>query len=262
MKVEITGAVAARRDRQGNHAVGHRQDRHGGGHRLTSSNTAARRSARSRWKAGWTVLQHGDRGRAPRAGLIAPRRKDLRLCHGPPALRPQGRPVGGPAPLPGGRRSIPTTMRSGDKVVTNPGRGYRAPGGDLGHLSRGCAADNRLRPAPEDFTAAAKVDAAKRSARLHGPQARARGWQDVEIDTVFIGSCTQKEGSKGICAPAPPPSLKGKEDRREKRADGRARFGGLVRAQAEERRGLADIFRTSRFGICALAGGDVPCALR
>jgi 3-isopropylmalate/(R)-2-methylmalate dehydratase large subunit len=95
-------------------------------------------------------------------------------------------------------------------------------------------------PAPEDFTGG-KVAAAKRSLEYMDLTPGTR-LQDVEIDTVFIGSCTNGRIEDLRAAAA---ILKGKKIK-----DGlRAMVvpgSGLVRAQAEEE-GLADIFKEAGF---------------
>ena len=64
------------------------------------------------------------------------------------------------------------------------------PGRHLGHQPRGRAADHRrsVPKHPEDFEGG-KVDAARRSLDYMG-LSRARSSEEIEIDTVFIGSCT------------------------------------------------------------------------
>ncbi|MGI1664162.1 3-isopropylmalate dehydratase large subunit [Palleronia sp. KMU-117] len=95
-------------------------------------------------------------------------------------------------------------------------------------------------PRPEDFTGG-KVDAARRSLDYMGLKPGTR-LQDITIDTVFIGSCTNGR-IEDLRAAAQ--ILKGKKIK-----DGlRAMVvpgSGLVRAQAEAE-GLADIFREAGF---------------
>ncbi len=95
-------------------------------------------------------------------------------------------------------------------------------------------------PAPESFEGG-KVDAAARSIEYMGLKAGQK-LTDVEIDTVFIGSCTNGR-IEDLRAAAE--ILKGKKIK-----DGiRAMVvpgSGLVRAQAEEE-GLADIFKEAGF---------------
>ncbi|MTI01470.1 3-isopropylmalate dehydratase large subunit [Roseibium sp. RKSG952] len=95
-------------------------------------------------------------------------------------------------------------------------------------------------PNPEDFEGG-KVDAARRSIEYMGLEAGQK-LSDVEIDTVFIGSCTNGR-IEDLRAAAE--ILKGKKIK-----DGlRAMVvpgSGLVRAQAEEE-GLAEIFKEAGF---------------
>jgi 3-isopropylmalate/(R)-2-methylmalate dehydratase large subunit len=95
-------------------------------------------------------------------------------------------------------------------------------------------------PMPEDFKGG-KVDAARRSLEYMGLEPGMR-LQDIAIDTVFIGSCTNGRIEDLRAAAA---ILKGKKIK-----DGiRAMVvpgSGLVRAQAEEE-GLADIFKEAGF---------------
>ncbi|WP_170334589.1 3-isopropylmalate dehydratase large subunit [Ruegeria arenilitoris] len=95
-------------------------------------------------------------------------------------------------------------------------------------------------PQPEDFEGG-KVDAARRSIEYMGLEAGQK-LSDVEIDTVFIGSCTNGR-IEDLRAAAE--ILKGKKIK-----DGMRAMvvpgSGLVRAQAEEE-GLADIFKEAGF---------------
>ncbi|MBO9411858.1 MULTISPECIES: 3-isopropylmalate dehydratase large subunit [unclassified Ruegeria] len=95
-------------------------------------------------------------------------------------------------------------------------------------------------PNPEDFEGG-KVDAARRSIEYMGLEAGQK-LSDVEIDTVFIGSCTNGR-IEDLRAAAE--ILKGKKVK-----DGMRAMvvpgSGLVRLQAEEE-GLADIFKEAGF---------------
>ncbi|WP_171097796.1 MULTISPECIES: 3-isopropylmalate dehydratase large subunit [unclassified Ruegeria] len=95
-------------------------------------------------------------------------------------------------------------------------------------------------PHPEDFEGG-KVDAARRSIEYMGLEAGQK-LSDVEIDTVFIGSCTNGR-IEDLRAAAQ--ILKGKKIK-----DGMRAMvvpgSGLVRLQAEEE-GLADIFKEAGF---------------
>ncbi|GGE55091.1 3-isopropylmalate dehydratase large subunit [Actibacterium pelagium] len=95
-------------------------------------------------------------------------------------------------------------------------------------------------PAPEDFTGG-KIEAARRSIEYMGLKPGQK-LSEIEIDTVFIGSCTNGR-IEDLRAAAE--ILKGKKIK-----DGlRAMVvpgSGLVRAQAEEE-GLADIFKEAGF---------------
>ena len=95
-------------------------------------------------------------------------------------------------------------------------------------------------PHPEDFEGG-KVEAARRSIEYMGLEAGQK-LSDVEIDTVFIGSCTNGR-IEDLRAAAE--ILKGKKIK-----DGMRAMvvpgSGLVRAQAEEE-GLAEIFKEAGF---------------
>ncbi len=95
-------------------------------------------------------------------------------------------------------------------------------------------------PHPDDFEGG-KVDAARRSIEYMGLEAGQK-LSDVEIDTVFIGSCTNGR-IEDLRAAAE--ILKGKKIK-----DGMRAMvvpgSGLVRAQAEEE-GLAEIFKDAGF---------------
>ncbi|WP_299082342.1 3-isopropylmalate dehydratase large subunit [uncultured Ruegeria sp.] len=95
-------------------------------------------------------------------------------------------------------------------------------------------------PNPEDFEGG-KVDAARRSIEYMGLEAGQK-LSDVEIDTVFIGSCTNGRIEDLRAAAEILKGKKVKEGLRAMIVPG----SGLVRAQAEEE-GLAEIFKEAGF---------------
>ena len=95
-------------------------------------------------------------------------------------------------------------------------------------------------PAPEDFKGG-KVDAAKRSLDYMG-LTPGMALSDIDIDTVFIGSCTNGRIEDLRAAAAVLKGKKIKDGMRAMVVPG----SGLVRAQAEEE-GLADIFKEAGF---------------
>ena len=92
----------------------------------------------------------------------------------------------------------------------------------------------------EDYTGG-KVDAAKRAIEYMG-LTEGMALTDIEIDTVFIGSCTNGRIEDLRAAAAILKGKKIKEGMRAMIVPG----SGLVRAQAEEE-GLADIFKEAGF---------------
>jgi 3-isopropylmalate/(R)-2-methylmalate dehydratase large subunit len=126
-----------------------------------------------------------------------------------------------------------------DKVVTIRGEDI-APVVTWGTSPEDVLPITEAVPAPEDFQGG-KVSAAKRSLDYMGLKP-GTPLRDIEIDTVFIGSCTNGRIEDLRAAAA---ILKGKRIK-----DGlRAMVvpgSGLVRAQAEEE-GLADIFKEAGF---------------
>ena len=95
-------------------------------------------------------------------------------------------------------------------------------------------------PAPEDFTGG-KVEAARRSLDYMGLTPGMK-LSDIEIDTVFIGSCTNGRIEDLRAAAEIVKGKKIKDGMRAMVVPG----SGLVRAQAEEE-GLADIFKDAGF---------------
>ena len=95
-------------------------------------------------------------------------------------------------------------------------------------------------PAPEDFKGG-KVDAVRRSLDYMG-LTPGQKLSDIEVDTVFIGSCTNGRIEDLRAAAAVLKGKKVKDGMRAMVVPG----SGLVRAQAEEE-GLADIFKEAGF---------------
>jgi 3-isopropylmalate/(R)-2-methylmalate dehydratase large subunit len=170
-----------------------------------------------------------------RAGLIAPDEKTFDYVKGRPHA-PKGAQF--EAALAWWKTLYSDDDAHWDKVVTIRGEDI-APVVTWGTSPEDVLPITAVVPAPEDFKGG-KVDAAKRSLEYMGLQPGTR-LQDVEIDTVFIGSCTNGR-IEDLRAAAE--ILKGK-----KIAVKRAMVvpgSGLVRLQAEEE-GLADIFKAAGF---------------
>ena len=171
-----------------------------------------------------------------RAGLIAPDEKTYDYCMGRPHA-PKGAAVGSRAGLV--ENAVHRRGRAFRQGADHQGRRHRA-GGHLGHIARRRAADHRVVPVRDDFKGG-KVGAAQRSLDYMGLTAGHK-LSDIEIDTVFIGSCTNGRIEDLRAAAA---ILKGKKIK-----DGMRAMvvpgSGLVRAQAEEE-GLAQIFIDAGF---------------
>ena len=185
-----------------------------------------------------------------RAGLIAPDEKTYAYVKG---ARTRRRPARGRWPRPTGGRSTPTRARiSTARWCSTPAD--RA-GRHLGDEPRGRAADHRRGARPEDFKGG-KVEAARRSLEYMGLTPGTR-LQDIAIDTVFIGSCTNGriEDLREVARVM--------EGRRVK--DGiRAMIvpgSGLVRAQAEEEGIAAKLIEAGfdwRMAGCSMCLGMNP----
>ena len=181
-------------------------------------------------------VQHVDRSRrARRHGRAG--RHDLRL-HGRPAVRAERRRVERRRSR-SGRRCRATPTRAFDREVPLDAAGDRADG-DLGHQPRAGAAGDRatcrIRPSADDDEQRAEYAAALDYMGLQPGMAL----QDIAVDRVFIGSCTN--AASRTCAPRP-----------KSRGSGKARVPAwvvpgsrLVKAQAE-REGLDRIFRDAGF---------------
>ena len=126
-----------------------------------------------------------------------------------------------------------------DKVITIKGEDI-APVVTWGTSPEDVLPIDAIVPAPEDFQGG-KVDAAKRALEYMGLKA-GTPLSEIEIDTVFIGSCTNGR-IEDLRAAAE--ILKGKKIKEGLRAMV-VPGSGLVRAQAEEE-GLADIFKDAGF---------------
>ncbi|MAV01724.1 MAG: 3-isopropylmalate dehydratase large subunit [Rhodobacteraceae bacterium] len=171
-----------------------------------------------------------------RAGLIAPDEKTFEYCDGRPHA-PKGEDW--KQALKYWKTLFSDEDAHFDKVVTIKGEDI-APVVTWGTSPEDVLPINSKVPAPNDFEGG-KIEAVKRSLKYMGLNP-GMSLEDVTIDTVFIGSCTNgriedlraaadilkgkkiKEGLRGMVVPG----------------------SGLVRAQAEEE-GLADIFKEAGF---------------
>ncbi|NCW03467.1 MAG: 3-isopropylmalate dehydratase large subunit [Rhodobacteraceae bacterium] len=169
-----------------------------------------------------------------RAGLIAPDEKTFEYCKGRPHA-PKG--AEWEAAVAYWKTLFTDEGAHFDKVITIKGEDI-APVVTWGTSPEDVLPITSTVPSAEDFSGG-KVDAAQRSLEYMGLTS---GLTDIEIDTVFIGSCTNGR-IEDLRAAAE--ILKGKKIK-----DGlRAMIvpgSGLVRAQAEEE-GLADIFKEAGF---------------
>ncbi|MDA0186223.1 MAG: 3-isopropylmalate dehydratase large subunit [Proteobacteria bacterium] len=170
-----------------------------------------------------------------RAGLIAPDEKTYEYVKGRPHA-PKG--AQWEAALAWWKTLYSDDDAHWDKVVTIRGEDI-APVVTWGTSPEDVLPITASVPDPSDFKGG-KIDAAKRSLDYMGLQPGTR-LQDVEIDTVFIGSCTNGR-IEDLRAAAE--ILKGKKIvvKRAMVVPG----SGLVRLQAEEE-GLADIFKAAGF---------------
>lgn len=171
-----------------------------------------------------------------RAGLIAPDEKTYEYVNGRPHA-PKG--AQWEAALNWWKTLYSDDDAHWDKVITLKGEDI-APVVTWGTSPEDVLPITATVPNPSDFKGG-KVDAAARSLEYMGLKA-GTPLSEIEIDTVFIGSCTNGRIEDLRAAAA---ILKGKKIK-----DGiRAMVvpgSGLVRAQAEEE-GLADIFKEAGF---------------
>ena len=170
-----------------------------------------------------------------RAGLIAPDDKTFDYCKGRPHA-PKG--AEWEAAVTWWKTLYSDDDAHWDKIVTLRGEDI-APVVTWGTSPEDVLPITAVVPEPESFSGG-KVDAARRSIEYMGLTAGQK-LSDIEIDTVFIGSCTNGR-IEDLRAAAE--VVKGKKIKvnRAMVVPG----SGLVRAQAEEE-GLADIFKDAGF---------------
>ncbi|PWE33611.1 3-isopropylmalate dehydratase large subunit [Maritimibacter sp. 55A14] len=171
-----------------------------------------------------------------RAGLIAPDEKTFDYVMGRPHA-PKG--AQWEAALAYWKTLFTDEGAHFDKVITLKGEDI-APVVTWGTSPEDVLPITAAVPAPEDFKGG-KVDAARRALEYMGLTA-GTPLSEIEIDTVFIGSCTNGR-IEDLRAAAD--VLKGKKIKEGLRAMV-VPGSGLVRAQAEEE-GLADIFKEAGF---------------
>tara|TARA_R100000935_G_scaffold13820_4_gene27881 strand:+ start:1923 stop:3332 length:1410 start_codon:yes stop_codon:yes gene_type:complete len=171
-----------------------------------------------------------------RAGLIAPDDKTFEYCKGRPHA-PKG--AQWEAALDWWKTLYSDDDAHWDKVITIKGEDI-APAVTWGTSPEDVLPITAKVPAASDFTGG-KVDAAKRAIEYMG-LTEGMALTDIEIDTVFIGSCTNGRIEDLRAAAAVLKGKKIKEGMRAMIVPG----SGLVRAQAEEE-GLADIFKDAGF---------------
>jgi len=171
-----------------------------------------------------------------RAGLIAPDEKTFDYVKGRPHA-PKG--AQWDAAMSWWKTLVSDPDAHWDKVVTIRGEDI-APVVTWGTSPEDVLPITGVVPAPEDFTGG-KVEAARRSLEYMGLKP-GTPLRDIEIDTVFIGSCTNGRIEDLRAAAAVLKGRKIKPGLRAMVVPG----SGLVRAQAEEE-GLAEIFKDAGF---------------
>ena len=171
-----------------------------------------------------------------RAGLIAPDDKTFEYCKGRPHA-PKG--AQWEAAMDWWKTLYSDDDAHWDKVITIKGEDI-APAVTWGTSPEDVLPITATVPAASDYTGG-KVDAAKRAIEYMG-LTEGMALTDIEIDTVFIGSCTNGRIEDLRAAAAVLKGKKIKEGMRAMIVPG----SGLVRAQAEEE-GLADIFKDAGF---------------
>jgi len=171
-----------------------------------------------------------------RAGLIAPDEKTFEYCKGRPHA-PKG--AQWEAAIAWWKTLYSDDDAHWDKVVTIKGEDI-APVVTWGTSPEDVLPITAKVPSASDFTGG-KVGAAQRSLDYMG-LTPGTSLTDIEIDTVFIGSCTNGRIEDLRAAAAILKGKKVKDGMRAMVVPG----SGLVRAQAEEE-GLADIFKDAGF---------------
>ena len=171
-----------------------------------------------------------------RAGIIAPDEKTFEYCKGRPHA-PKG--AQWEAAMEWWKTLYSDDDAQWDKVITLKGEDI-APVVTWGTSPEDVLPITANVPSPQDFTGG-KVGAAQRSLDYMG-LTPGTPLNQIEIDTVFIGSCTNRR-IEDLRAAAE--ILKGKKIKQGLRAMV-VPGSGLVRAQAEEE-GLADIFKEAGF---------------
>jgi 3-isopropylmalate/(R)-2-methylmalate dehydratase large subunit len=171
-----------------------------------------------------------------RAGLIAPDEKTFEYVRGRPHA-PKG--AAWEAALAWWKTLFTDEGAHFDKVVTIRGEDI-APVVTWGTSPEDVLPISGIVPRPEDFPGG-KADAVRRSLDYMGLTPGMR-LEDIEIDTVFIGSCTNGRIEDLRAAAAVLKGKKIKDGLRGMVVPG----SGLVRLQAEEE-GLADIFKDAGF---------------
>ena len=171
-----------------------------------------------------------------RAGLIAPDEKTYEYCKGRPHS-PKG--TSWEMALDYWKTLFSDENAAFDKIVTIRGEDI-APLVTWGTSPEDVLPITAAVPDPESFSGG-KVEAVRRSLEYMGLQAGQK-LSEIEIDTVFIGSCTNGRIEDLRAASA---ILKGKKIKKGMRAMV-VPGSGLVRMQAEEE-GIAEIFREAGF---------------
>ncbi|MEO0342453.1 MAG: 3-isopropylmalate dehydratase large subunit [Pseudomonadota bacterium] len=171
-----------------------------------------------------------------RAGLIAPDQKTFDYVKGRPNA-PKGEAL--EKAITYWKTLFTDKGAHFDKVITLKGQDI-APVVTWGTSPEDVLPITEVVPNPDDFEGG-KVDAARRSIEYMG-LTPGQKLSDIEIDTVFLGSCTNGR-IEDLRAAAK--ILKGKKIKKGLRAMV-VPGSGLVRAQAEEE-GLADVFKEAGF---------------